>query len=407
MATPAQRTNTWTLDQWYDQSVAGTTGGYVEVFEFFGWGNNGTGQLAQNNAGSPFRRSSPTQIPGTNWANVNHSRQQTVIAAKDDGTLWSWGGQSYGDGGRNNLTAASSPVQVGSGTDWSTEKRVNATGHNFSMYVKNDGTMWSAGRNNKGQLGLGHRDNGGNNSAFSSPCQVLGTGWSAASCTYDSALGLRSDGTMWSWGSAYWGKLGLSGPNNDNYSSPVQLPGTSWSKITGNGNFAALKTGGELYTWGFNREGQLGHNTGGPTGGSYASVSSPKQIPGTWRDVSSMREGCYGVKTDGTLWAWGRNQYGELGLNQFWNPTNNGISSPTQVGSGTDWKWVSSGTYTCYAQKTDGSLWSWGRNLYGDMGVNLVDVGAISSPMQIGTDTNWLDEGFNGSSAACFALKST
>ena len=402
MAITDKEEGVWILPQVYNKQMEGDIWDYTEIYEFFGWGNAGTGQLGQNAAGTPARHSSPIQIPGNNWANVNHARSQTVIAAKDDGTLWSWGGQSYGDGGRNNLTSASSPTQVGSGTDWSTEKRVNASGHNFSMYVKNDGTMWSAGRNNKGQLGLGHRDNGGNNSAFSSPCQVLGSDWSAASSCYDSSLGLRSDGTMWSWGSNSYGKLGLS--NLTQYSSPVQLPGTSWAKITGNGNFAALKTGGELYTWGFNREGQLGHNTQSDSP-PFGSVSSPKQIPGTWRDVSAMREGCYGVRTDGTLWAWGRNQYGELGLNQHWNPTNNGISSPTQVGSGTDWKWVSTGTYTCYAQKTDGSLWSWGRNLYGDMGVN-EGATKTSSPTQIG-GTDWVDEGFNGSSAACFALKKT
>ena len=117
-----------------------------------------------------------------------------------------------------------------------------------------------------------------------------------------------------------------------------------------------------------------------------------------------MREGAYAIRTDGTMWAWGRNETGQLGLNQFWNPTNNGISSPTQVGTDTTWSKVSAGTYTVYATKTDGTFWAWGNNGSGQIGGTNV-YGNFSSPVQI--PGNWVDAGFNGGSDWVFGLKKT
>ena len=364
-----------------------------QIYELFGWGNQGSGELGQNDRTS---YSSPRQVPGTTWNFTSHSRSNGVFATKTDGTLWSWGASGYGYGGRNSQLSASSPTQI-PGTDWSSSDNAHINGHDFSLMTKTDGTMWSAGRNNQGQLGLNNKTD------HSSPTQVGGEdGWSAVSGCYNSSMALRTDGTLWTWGNASYGKLGQN--TSTGQSSPKQVgTDTNWSIITGNGNFAAIKTDGTLWSWGFNREGQLGHNTGGPSGGSYASVSSPKQVPGTWQDVSTIREGAYGIRTDGTLWSWGRNQYGELGLNQFWNPTNNGISSPTQVGTATTWHRVSAGTYAVYATKTDGTFWTWGRGGQGQLGLN--DATNRSSPTQL-TGT-WKTTGFNGGQNWAFGLKGT
>ena len=106
MATPAQRTNTWILDQWYDQSVAGTTGGYTEIYEFFGWGHNQySGGLGQNNT---TNYSSPIQLPGTTWASVSQAGMRLRIGTKTDGTLWSWGYNVHGQLGQNE----SYPVRI-------------------------------------------------------------------------------------------------------------------------------------------------------------------------------------------------------------------------------------------------------------------------------------------------------
>ena len=100
----------------------------------------------------------------------------------------------------------------------------------------------------------------------------------------------------------------------------------------------ATRTDGTLWSWGYNNAGSsglLGQNQGGPT---VASTSSPKQVPGTtWNKIAIGNQKMLATKTDGTLWTWGRNIYGSLGQ----NPGVAYISSPTQIGSDTGWEYIS------------------------------------------------------------------
>jgi alpha-tubulin suppressor-like RCC1 family protein len=93
---------------------------------------------------------------------------------------------------------------------------------------------------------------------------------------------------------------------------------------------------------------------------------------------------CLATKTDGTLWAWGQNNWGQLGTSDTINK-----SSPTQVGTGTNWNFVSAGAEgACIATKTDGTMWAWGYNSFaGSLGLN--DKVNRSSPVQVGSETNW------------------
>ena len=131
MATPAQRTNTWTLDEWYDQSVAGTQGTYSGTTEVWTWGRGDQGVLGNNTGGNPGPgRSSPVQIPGTTWTTPiigGSGRGQSQMALKTDGTLWSWGYNEKGSLGQNNTTQRSSPVQVGTNTTWAGGSMGNRT----------------------------------------------------------------------------------------------------------------------------------------------------------------------------------------------------------------------------------------------------------------------------------------
>ena len=182
---------------------------------------------------------------------------------------------------------------------------------------------------------------------------------------------LKTDGTMWGWGINSSGQLGQNSVVN--YSSPVQVPGTTWTKVTASGGVLSIKTDGTLWAWGSNGAGQLGQNSTTAT-----ALSSPIQIPGTtWSHISAGTNCAYAVKTDGTLWTWGVNDKGNLGQN---NTTK--YSSPAQI-PGTTWNFVTGAEKQAFATKTDGSLWSWGYQYFGVLGHNQGGETFCSSPVQV------------------------
>ena len=357
----------------------------AKVFELYSWGAGGNGQIGDNDRTD---YSSPKQITGTTWVGVRQAAMTYRMAVKTDGTLWTWGGATNGRLGHNTNISYSSPTQIGSGTDWSFQPDQSAIGARNGAAIKTDGTLWSWGLNAQGQIGNNTRFTPGN-MGYSSPVQVPGTTWSKIKIGDAYMIALKTNGTMWTWGSNSYGQLGIG--NKTYQSSPIQIPGTSWSKITGCGNLAAIRTDGTLWCWGVNTNyGQLGQN-------NKTNYSSPRQVPGTtWKDVSTSPGHVLAVKTDGTIWSWGRNEYGMLGQS---NTTE--YSSPKQVGSGTDWDHISAGTYSSYALKTDGQLWVWGRGNSGSLGVG--DNTNYSSPKQI--PGNWAY--VEGISYGGYALKNT
>ena len=373
----ALKNNTWKLNQWYDQDVAGNVS-YSGATELWGWGANENGALGQNNR---TNYSSPIQIPGTTWnfpPSGNTHNAATSLFTKTDGTLWSWGYNYNGILGQNEgypstRHARSSPVQLPGTWDHVAVGRANA------LALKTDGTLWTWGGNDYGVFGT----NQSGPTKYSSPVQVPGD-WSNAKI-YNSnqfCTAIKSDGTLWAWGYNNYGQLGQI--NQTNYSSPVQIPGTTWARCS-SGNeqgMMATKTDGTLWSWGANNyKGQLGHN-------NKTEYSSPKQVgtDTTW-DYTADYKIAFGhytplaIKTDGTLWSWGYNNYGALGQN---NTTD--YSSPVQV-PGTNWDLVSNsyGRYSM-AIKTDGTLWNWGDNsswmggaIFGDLAQGT----RRSSPVQV------------------------
>jgi hypothetical protein len=326
----------------------------------FSWGFGSLGRLGLNDT---ISRSSPVQIPGTTWNSVSACYQHT-LATKTDNTLWSWGSNNYGRLGQNTTTNTSSPVQI-PGTTWS-----SISGVYHSLATKTDGTLWAWGSNFVGQLGQ-------NNLTYaSSPIQIPGNTWSSVSAGNNFSLAKKTDGTLWSWG---FNSSGLLGQNNRTYaSSPVQIPGNTWSSISaaGGAHSLATKTDGTLWAWGGNGSGQLGQNTTDPS-----QYSSPVQIPGnTWSSIIGCNQHSAATKTDETLWTWGQNNQGQLGQN-------NRIyySSPIQI-PGTTWNSISGAGEFKVATKTDGTLWTWGRNTSGQLGQN--DRTSRSSPVQI-PGTQW------------------
>jgi parallel beta-helix repeat protein len=305
-----------------------------------------------------------------------------TVALKADGTLWTWGLNDKGQLGHSatdtcgTYSCSTSPEQVGLDSTWQSM----SAGGKHTVALKSDGTLWAWGDNSMGQLGDGTGVN-----KFS-PVQV-GTDdkWISISAGFTYTIGLKADGTLWAWGANWFGQLGDG--TGVNKLSPVQVGSdNTWVAINAGGyHTIALKADGTLWAWGDNSQGQLGDGTG-------SNQPSPVQIGSdkTWVAISAGGYHTIAKKADGTLWAWGWNVYGQLG-----DGTTTERLSPVQVlGTDTTWDSISAGSYHTIAKKADGTLWAWGANWYGQLGDGtIVDSGY---PMQIGNDTTWLSIGTGG-----------
>ena len=307
------------------------------------------------------------------WTAVSAGWTHT-LALKSDGTLWAWGDNGYGDLGLGNTGEKNSPTQVDPGSTW---KAVSA-GWDYTLAIKSDGTMWAWGENNDGQLGLGSAD--GN--AHPSPTQVdPGTTWKAVSCGQYDTLAIKSDGTLWAWGYDTDGELGLG--NTAEATSPRQVGGAdTWASVSsGYGYTLALQSNGSLWGCGSDSRGELGLAA---TSGTY---NTPTAIDAgiSWAAVSVSAFDWYtmAIKSDGSLWACGHNDADQLGLGDTTDR-----ATLTQVDPGSIWKAVSCGGGCTLAVKSDGSLWAWGSTTSGNLGLGSMD-STVATPTRVGMAGNW------------------
>ncbi len=369
------------VDGSYRHTIAIKTNGTLWT-----WGENTDGQLGD---GTTTSKSSPVQVGAlTNWSKIATSRRHAV-AIKTDGTLWAWGSNGSGELGDGTNVNKSSPMQIGAGTNWVHVKCGGVEGPSYTTAIKSDGTIWSWGDGNSGRLGIGLST--GNRS---SPVQIGAlTNWSKLSIGEGTSVAIKTDGTIWSWGGNGMGALGLGDAYNTTIPNQVGAL-TNWSKLcAGVRTSFAIKTDGTLWGWGNADDGRLGD-------GTTVTKSSPVQIgAGTnWAEISNIDNHTLAVKTDGTLWAWGIDYDGKLGINVAFSSR----SSPVQVGTLTNWSKVSASYEYSVALKTDGTIWAWGKNNVGQLG-NGTNI-TYSSPIQIGTDTTWIK--IETSSSSTTALKS-
>lgn len=300
------------------------------------------------------------------------------IVLKSDGTIWVWGWNSFGQQGDGTTNNTCVPHQVlgPGGVGLLTNLTAIMGGETHNAALRADGTVWEWGRSLFGELGDGSTNWGALTSESTVPVQVIGLNSvkSLGGRGYHD-LAERTDGTIWAWGDNQSGELGnglfFYGTNR-----PVQVIGlTNPVVITGGGFYsAALMADGTVRTWGNNAYGQCGD-------GTTSNHSTCIQVPGL-SNVVSLSGGwthVLAVKSDGTAWTWGDNGLGEVGNGTSQTPQ----LTPVQVAGLSNVVAVSGGDYSSLARLAGGTIWTWGYNAYGQLGIGSSDTAAHPLPVKV------------------------
>jgi alpha-tubulin suppressor-like RCC1 family protein len=328
----------------------------VPVSNLLTWGSDDSGQLGDGGANT--LQMSPVVPSGgytQSWCNISAGFLHTS-AVKIDGTVWTWGLNNCGQLGNCSVVNRSSPGTVcGGGTIWC---QIHA-GRCHTVAIKTDGTAWTWGDNTCGQLG----DSTVTNRSSPGALDGGGTTWCQIHTGDFHTAAIKTDCTAWTWGGNSNGQLGDN--TSTNRSSPGAVAGinSDWCAVsTGASHTVAIKTDATAWTWGSNNFCQLGD-------GTSTNRSSPGVVAGINSDWCAIDAGSVhtvAVKTDSTAWAWGNNVFGQLG-----DGTATNKSSPVATtGTNSLWCEISAGTWHTSAVKTDGTAWTWGANCCGEQGTS-------------------------------------
>lgn len=322
------------------------------------WGQNASGQLGD---GSIIGHTTPAPVPGLSGVVGIGAGCFHAVAVKSDGTVWEWG----------STNGAHVPTRVPSITGVVAVAGGGAAGggYDYSIALKNDGTVWAWGSNAFGKLGNGTTID----SAI--PVQVIGlsgiTKISAAALA-EHSLALKNDGTVWAWGRNNRGEIGNGTGGTGQYQlTPVQVSNiTNVVEISAGFAHSTAVTGdGFVWQWGWNRRGEYGN-------GTNSDVSVPLQTPVGFNGAAKIAGGVAHtmiVKTDGNVWGSGENAHGQLGDGTFTNTLTpvqaviNGVKTISTGGNqlcGATCSWPGH----TLAIKTDNTVWAWGYNVNGQVG---------------------------------------
>jgi alpha-tubulin suppressor-like RCC1 family protein len=202
----------------------------------------------------------------------------------------------------------------------------------------------------------GHARTGATGQHMAKGRMSSGAPWTQIAAGDFHTCGIRTGGTLWCWGDNLFGQLGIAVYAGEDRPRQVTIPAPGgWASVTaGYGHTCATRTDGTLWCWGQNYFGQLGI-------GNYTSHNRPQQVttpaPGGWGAVTAGSEQTCATRTGGTLWCWGFNLDGELGIG---NNTDQDLPQQVITPAPGGWATVSAGVYETCATRTGGTLWCWG-----------------------------------------------
>lgn len=283
------------------------------------------------------------------------------VVLKSDGTVWAWGHNVYGESGNLSLgqsSAITNPVVINSSVTNAVAVASGGWDSSYSAHtliLTSDGLVLASGTNASGQLGDGTA------LARTNPVVVTNlTGVVAIAAGSYHSLALKSDGKVWGWGANHYGQLG-NGTNAATQKIPVQVTNlaTVIAIAAGKHHSLALKSDGTVWAWGTNNYGQLGN-------GNTTLQKSPIQTVGL-TNVIAIAAGAYhslALKADGTVWGWGYNSQSQVGNGTITTPQ----TKPVKVVNLTNVVAIAAGGYHSLALNANGSVWGWGRNDYGQLG---------------------------------------
>ena len=332
----------------------------------------------------PIPTQSPSTPPSPPISSITYTAldiaagELSYYVLRSDNTLWSWGWNGEGELGLGDWDDRALPTQIAG--SW---QNISVGAYSL-LAVKTDNTLWGAGYNLHANLGVGDTTD------KNTMTQVSGNNWYKVSTAVgygDHTLAIKTNGTLWAWGGNTWGELGIGSTGGPDQLTPVQVGSdTDWAYVHAVwGRSFAIKTNGTLWSWGSNGSTALGQGDSNPV----AVYNTPTQvgIDTNWTKLSSAWAFTFALKSNGTLWVTGTNVSYGLGVGS----TNTSLeyNTFTQVGSATDWVDISCGYEQCVARKTDGSIYTWGYNADGELGLG--DTTNRASPTQVGTATDWTD----------------
>lgn len=327
--------------------------------------------------------------------------EEHSIALKKDGNIWAWGHNNFGQLGDASNADSPNPVETDHSTELIAATQVSTKG-GHSVALRFDGSVWAWGDNDCGQLGNGEEGNCVFNVApelsENIPVQVVDasfqplTGITSVSAGQEHSVALKSDGSVWAWGNNFDGQLGDTTSFVREFPvqtvTPTFQPFTTVSAVSGGfAHTLALKTDGSVWSWGLNDYNQLGYNGFNPLERSPVQVCHENSCGfGNLTGVAVISAGGYHnvvLKSDGTILSWGQNEFGQIGNNKEGDlnlATKNGADDfeaiPVPLSGGLSGVTaIAAGNAHTLALKSDGTVWAWGSNDFGQLGNNSVGDG--------------------------------